>query len=137
MSEDKKDKKPLVPDESKGVKLRNMIISEEDREFSTKIGEDEFTIRIPLPYERTHIIGQIARTFPGVDRKQISNEDYLYAQMLVTLNYVVIDSPDWWKGAGKCPDQDLLVELWTFYNSSETEFQKKLKKNKLPRATGL
>ena len=106
-----------------------LAILEKDREFSITISNGNFTIRIPLPLERATIIAQTARGLGGLDVKSFPPDDYEYVKIIITLNNIIIKSPDWWKGADACPDNSILVELWKFYQDSEIKFQEFLKKN--------
>jgi hypothetical protein len=110
-------------------KIKSLVITEKEREFSTSINDEEFVVRIPLPFEKSLIIAQTSRGLGGQDIKSFSAEDYEYVRMIITLNNVVVKSPKWWEGAGNCPDDTILIKLWNHYLNSEEKFQDFLKKN--------
>lgn len=111
------------------MKLGNLVVTESDREFSKNIKGGNFTVKIPLPSQRVGIISLISRSLSGQDIKAFQPEDYEYVKILITLNNVIESNPNWWEGADKCMDEDLLAELWDFYQESEVKFKKFLKKN--------
>jgi hypothetical protein len=113
----------------KSIKFRKLTITEADREFSTTIEEDQFTIKIPLPLERSQIIARIARATGGLPVSSMTPEDYEYMKMIITLNQVIVKHPDYWEGADACPDDGLLWKLYQHYLDSELKFQENLKKN--------
>ena len=111
------------------VKFRGLVITNDKREFTKTFKDEKFTVRIPLPFEKANIVATTARATGGLNINSIRPEDYEYLRMLVTLNATVVEYPSWWTAADKCPDEDLLFELWTFYIDSEKAFQEALKKN--------
>ena len=112
-----------------GQKDSNLAITEKEREFPITIGNDCFTIQIPLPGDRATIIARIARALGGMDIKSYPPDDYEYVRMLITLNNTIVDSPKWWKGVETCASHELLQELWKHFLDSEIKFQEFLKKN--------
>jgi hypothetical protein len=113
----------------KPIKFRSLSITEQQREKTITIKDDKFTIRLPLPLDKVRLITQIARATGGLDINSIPAAEYDYIRIIVTLNFVIVSFPDWWDGADKCMDTDLLNELYNFYIESEEEFLKNLKKN--------
>jgi len=111
------------------LKIKSLIITEKSREFSISINDETFVVRMPLPYEKSIIMAQTSRALGGQDIKSYPLEDYEYTRMIITLNNVLVSTPDWWKGAGYCPDETILSKLWQHYLDSETKFQEFLKKN--------
>ena len=110
-------------------KISKLSVMEKDREFTKVIGNDSFTVRIPLPTQKATIISRTARALGGLSVESYLPEDYEYIRMLVTLNEVIVESPDLWEGADVCPDEALLGELWSFFITSGNSFQESLKKN--------
>jgi len=111
------------------VKFKSLVVKESDREFSKNIGDDSFTVRIPLPYQKTTIIASTSRALGGANTDSISVSEREYVRMIITLNHVVVKSPPWWDGAETCPNDEFLNEIWEFYLSSERKFFSDLKKN--------
>ena len=113
------------------IKFKGMTIPETERVHSKNFGEKAgtFEIKIPLPFEKVQIYNATSRAIGGADLASIRPEDYEYARMLVSLNFVVSESPKWWNGADNCVDDDFLLELWKFYLECEKKFQSWLKKN--------
>jgi hypothetical protein len=110
-------------------RIKSLVITEKDKEFPTTINGEEFIVSIPLPYEKSIIIAQTSRALGGQDIKSFPQEDYEYVRMVITLNNVLTKTPSWWKGAGYCLDDSLLLKLWNHYLSAEEKFQEFLKKN--------
>jgi len=113
---------------SEEIKFRNVVITQEQREFSTTIEGDKFTLRIPLPFEKVHISSKISRAIGGSNLESIPASDYEYTRKIVTLNHVIVLNPDWWKGADQCPDEELLEQLWRFFGECEKKFSDSLKR---------
>ena len=111
------------------IKIKSLVITEKEREFTTNINGDDFTIRIPLPSDKITIMALTARVLGGQDLKAFPPNDTEYARMLVTLNNVLVGSPKWWTGASNCIDETVLSKLWQHYLDSEIKFQEFLKKN--------
>ena len=110
------------------IKLKSLVITEDQRRFTKIIdGDSKFTIEIPLPYQKANIISSIARTTGGASIDSIGYDQYEYIRMLITLSVVIVESPEWWEGPDKCPDEEINIELWRFYLDSEKEFQTRLK----------
>jgi hypothetical protein len=113
------------------IKFRKLSITEAERERTKNFDGDDFTIRIPLPLDKTVIIARVARAIGGQDINSMKPEDYDYIKMVITLNAVIVKNPDWWEDASKCPSDELLWNIYQFYQDSEIEFQENLKKNNL------
>jgi len=113
------------------IQYKGLSITDAERiktkDFGDKTGK--FTVKIPLPYERTQIAAATSRSLGGAPLNSIQATDYEYARMITTLNYVIQDSPGWWNGAESCPDNDFLYELWKFFLDVEEKFFEYLKKN--------
>jgi len=113
------------------IKYKGLTITDAERVKSKNFGEKQgtFSVKIPLPFEKTQIYAAVSRALGGASLNSIQAEDYEYTRMIVSLNFVITAHPDWWEGADKCPDDDFIFELWKFYLKCEEEFQKFLKKN--------
>jgi hypothetical protein len=122
---------------SDDVRVGSMVVTEDDRTFK-KTFEDRgsFTIRLPLPFERVHIMSSMVRTLNGAPTSSLSVFDQEYLRKVITLNVVTTETPEGWKGADQCPDDALLSSLWAWYMKCEAEFEEKLKKNQFTRAVG-
>lgn len=112
------------------LKTKGLTISEADREYSKDFKKQgSFTIRIPLPFEKTQIVSITSRLLSGAALNSIRAEDYEYVRMIATLDFVIVKKPDEWVNASECPNDNFLLELWKFYLDSERKFETKLKKN--------
>jgi hypothetical protein len=110
------------------VKYMGITVSVEDRKFHKDFGKQgKFSVQIPLPYEKSSIMAACSRAIGGNNASSLPVNDYEYVRMLVTLNTVVVDSPPWWEGADKCPDDTFLNEIWRWYLSCEEEFTARMK----------
>lgn len=122
---------------SDDVRVGSMVVTEDDRTFKKAFEErGSFTLRLPLPFERVHIMGSMVRTLGGAPTSSLSVFDQDYLRKVITLNVVLLDTPEGWKGADQCPDDELLANLWAWYMKCEEEFAEKLKKNQFTRAVG-
>jgi len=109
------------------LKYKKVLITEQEREFAITVGEDSFTIRIPTPIGKTQIYTSVARVV-GESANALTLDEREYIKMIITLNHVLVNKPEWWEGADKCPDEELLYKLYSFYKKSEEDFQENLKK---------
>jgi len=114
---------------SEDVKFKGIAITDEDRTFTKDFGKDlgSFSLMIPLPYEKSHIFSATSRAINGADVKSLPSSDYEYIRMVVTMNSVITNSPSWWDGADKCPDDDFIIQLWRWYLDCEKEFATRVK----------
>lgn len=111
------------------IKFKGFEITEDDRTFRKEFeeGGGNFSVVVPLPYEKTAIHTAVARSLGGLARDSVGKEEYEYARMVVTLNQVIKDKPAWWKGAQSCPSDDFLYALWRWYLDVEQEFDDRVK----------
>jgi hypothetical protein len=115
--------------EKENLKVGSFVITDAEREYTKIIGSDSFTLRIPTPLVKTLIGGRIARAAGVENIKALKESDLSLLTAVVTLNEILVKTPDWWKGADQCMDMEMIDTLYTFYLTSENEFQEKLKKN--------
>lgn len=110
------------------LKYKGIVISIDDRTFSKDFGKDfgKFSIKIPLPFEKSAIISSTSRALGGLSVDSMPKSDYEYIRMIITLNSVITDKPSWWEGADKCPDDDFLSQLWRWYIDCEIDFARRL-----------
>ena len=113
------------------IKFKGLTIGDAEREFTKDFGPKlgSFTVKIPLPFQKTQIMAITSRVLNGAPVESLRAQDYEYARMVATLDFVISKSPDWWSEAGNCPDDDFLMKLWDFYIDSEQKFFEFLKKN--------
>lgn len=116
------------------VKYKGVVITKEDRQFSKIINGDSFTVQVPTSYEKRVLIQTISNSIGGVNINSIPQMDYIYVEMIATLTIAIVKWPDWWEGADKCPDENLLGELWRFYLSAADLFADRLKKKSKTKA---
>lgn len=110
------------------LKIGSFAITDNHRQETKAFRGSNFTVQVPLPGERATILAMISR-FMGSDINTYTQTDYEYIRMLITLNNVVVESPDWWTNALDCIDEELLYDLWDFYLEKEKSFKQFLKKN--------
>lgn len=112
-------------------RVRDLLILEEDRKKSIKIGEDKFIIKAPFPREQQEIARRLAMDYNGLPVTSFSLDDrYLFTQ-LATLDVLIVEAPSWWTTAENCPDAALRDALYDEIQKWSDEFQTQLKKNKL------
>jgi hypothetical protein len=105
-----------------------MILYAHDLEHRVKIRDMEFSVKIQLPRDRENIISLVARKI-GADSRAITDQDYQYVARNSYLDVAIIGGPEWWEkhGFSKCPDEELLWELYDKCLSLEKDFQKKIR----------
>jgi hypothetical protein len=110
------------------VNFKGAAVTEQDRQFTKSFGKgEEFSILIPLPFDKISIAAGTTRALGGHSQEQVGAEVFEYTRMVVTLNTVVSTSPQWWSGAENCPDDNYLFELWRWYLDCEKNFTDRLK----------
>jgi len=110
-------------------KNSSLEVTEEERTFTKNFDKrGRFSILMPLPYQKANIISSTSRALGGASLDSIKAEEYEYIRMIITLNFVLNDTPKWWKGADNCADEEFLFKLWEFFLDSEKKFQDLLKK---------
>ena len=112
------------------IKIRNMLITDDDRKRKIKINNEQFIIKAPMPKERTGIARSIAyyangiplSSFPMADRDRFERDSFVM--------WCVDDGPDWWEGPDECAEDATLDELNKQIQKWDADFQSALKKNK-------
>lgn len=113
------------------IEYSGIEITETERSTTKDFGEKKgkFTCVIPMPTEKLQIVVATSRALGGLSQEAISPEEREYARMIVTLNFVLKNTPKWWNGAENCPDDTFLFDLWDWFLKCEENFKEFLKKN--------
>jgi len=112
--------------DEKAEKIESLGITEIDKvkEHDTEYGK--FTIRVLLPYEKTHVINRVSQL---CDVTKVFPDEAEFVRMLVTLP-ICVKKPDDFPDYDDCHDEDFLYSLYKEYQDLEASLQKKLKKNR-------
>lgn len=117
----------------KGVKIRNMLLLEDDLKKEVTINGDTFTVKAITGSDQKQISRNVAIETGGVPANSLSMDARMMFERDAALDHALVDYPDWWENADKCPDEDLKNRLYEEINSWSLEFQERLKKNRFAR----
>ena len=117
--------------ESLPLGTENLLDLKADLTCSKSFGKKgKFTFEIPNPSVRLEIGRRIGAYF-GMPIERVPITDLTIARVIVTLDIILTDYPEWWPGALKVYDTDFLMKLYTWFLEEDTRLKEKLKKNKL------
>lgn len=111
------------------IKIRNMLILDEDRKKEISIDGEIFTINALFNHDHKEIARRIAVDQNGLPVNSFSMNDRERFDRDATVDTAVIDKPKWFTNATRCIDESVLDRLFTAINDWTAEFQEKLKKN--------
>lgn len=117
-------------DKLSDVRVGELLLSPEDLQKKVPTKRGDFTIRIANPLEKQTIMRNIARALGHAPVDSITAVDYYYATAVHTIDIVVKESPDWYKGATECRDDQLITDLYNAYRDFEEDFRRRLRENK-------
>ena len=112
------------------LRVGELLLSQDDltKKVNTKRGI--FTLKMPDPMVRKAIIRSISNAIDRAPLESIPAMDYLYVKATETLKYVVTEYPEWWEGADKCMDDDLILELYDEFLKFENDFRRRVRGNR-------
>jgi len=90
----------------------------------------KFVLEIPNPGIRLEI-GKRLGVYFGVPIERVPVTDLTMARVVVTLDLILTEYPDWWPGALQMYDTDFMMDLYTWFLEEDLLLKQKLKKNKL------
>jgi len=125
LGEEQEEKKEEIPFSS--VNLLNI---EEDLIVTKRFKKEIFKIKLPNPKMKMEIAKRIGYHF-NCPLDSIPINDVFTARVLITLDTILEEYPDWWRGAIECYDQNLIFDIYNWYIEEEKKLSEKLKKNKL------
>ena len=111
--------------------VRNMLFLEKDRNKDIKLGNDDFTIKAIFPADRKEIARRVSIEMNGLPANSFSINDRFIFERSAIIDTGIVESPEWWKNADNCPDEEVLQQLYDKLEEWTVEFQEKLKKNRL------
>jgi len=112
-------------------KFKDLRFIEKDREKTIKYENYTFTIKALFPKDYREISRRVALEQNGLPINSFSIEDRYKFQRDITIDYALVNYPDWWDGSSNCPSEDLLNFLYNEIQEWTNEFQESLKKNRL------
>ena len=118
---------------SEEIKVGNLILSEDDLEFTVTYNGELFTMRHPTPFEKAAIEADIARRLGGMPRASYPTDHLAMVEATAYVDQLVIrdpKSPAWFKSAWTCYDDRCVNELYTGYLRFRGKFQERLKEGR-------
>lgn len=119
-------------DESKEIKVGRMVLTEDDLRFTVQYNGEVFTLKHLAPFERQAVEADIVRRLGGYPRDS-HNENHVAmveAAAYVEASIIFDESPEWFKSAWTCLDEDCIVELYRGLLRFQKEFRDRFKSNK-------
>lgn len=111
--------------------IRDMRFKEEQRLKAVTVRDDAFIILALFPKDYSEIARAEAFRRNGLPANAFDSQNIYRTRRDCTISHAVSEGPDWWKGVDKCPEDELLDDLYNEIMSWTEEFQESLKKNKL------
>lgn len=109
------------------IAIGDQVLRSTDIRHVVKHDRGVFTMKVLTPGERTWVLREVARRSGGNTLQPI---EHGYIRMLVTLDVVVTEGPEWFAkylgNVGECYDEALLADLYQQYNEFEDSFRSKL-----------
>ena len=108
------------------IKLGRNVLMEHDLRFNIEHNGEVFVMKFPDPIVENQIETEIARRLGGYPRESFTENHLTKLRMIVTIDFLMVDSPTWFTSAGRCYDEQLIAKLFTEYVTFRESFQKKL-----------
>jgi hypothetical protein len=110
---------------SEEIKIGKKVLSEDDLKFTVQYNGEIFTLRYPMPAERTAIEAEIVRRLGGFGRASFPPEHLAVVEATAYVDQLVIpeESPDWFKSAWTCYDESCTLALYRGYLQFRSKFQ--------------
>ncbi|HEB29229.1 MAG TPA: hypothetical protein ENI05_16005 [Porticoccus sp.] len=105
------------------------VFSETDLEFTVDYDGDVFTLKHPAPYQKAAIEAEIARRLGGYSRDSFPAEHLALIEATTYVDALVVaeKSPNWWKSAWTCYDEELIFNLFRGYYQFRGKFQERIR----------
>ncbi len=119
-------------DDEKALKIGKQILHEDDMEFTVTYKNEVFTLRLPDPLMKAQIESEIARRLGGSPRNSFPEDHLIMLEATTYVNNLVIPekSPDWFKSAWNCMDDNLIGTLYQEYLTFRKTFRERLQGDK-------
>ena len=110
---------------SEEIKIGNQILTEDDLEIVVQYNGEVFTMQYPTPYEKAAIEAEIVRRLGGFNRTSYPVDHLAMVEATTYVDQLIIHkkSPDWFKSAWTCLDEECVAELFKGYLSFRGKFQ--------------
>ena len=115
--------------------IGKQVLTQDDLVKVITVKGEAFKVKFPTPLDQERIERDIAFRLGGNPLDSIPASAYNTIRMCVTLDYIIIEHPEWWKSAGECYDEDLLNQLWEKYLNERDAFRRSLRENKFKRGS--
>lgn len=120
-------------DQEKRYEIGKQILSQDDVTRVITVKEQTFKIKFPTPLEQMRIEREISLKLGGAPLDSVPQVSYNVIRMCTTLDFVIVEHPDWWETAGDCYDEDLLSKLWDKYLEELNKFRRSIREGKFKR----
>jgi len=113
--------------EESNIRIGESILQEDELEFTVKYGKETFTLKYPSPIERAAIELEISRRLGGQSRESFPESHLSMIESTAYVNALVVPekSPEWFKSAWTCYDEECIKTLYVGYWQFRREIQKK------------
>jgi len=114
---------------SEEIKIGNKVLSEDDLKFTVTYNGEIFTLRYPTPFEKAAIEAEIVRKLGGNNRASFPADHLAMVEATAYVDQLVVhvDSPEWFKSAWTCYDDECIGALYTGYLRFRGEFQARIR----------
>lgn len=113
----------------KEIKIGQQIIHEDDLLFEVEYNGEIFTMQYPTPHMKALIETDIANRLGGYSRSAFSENHVFRVEATAYVNNLVVKekSPDWFKNAWTCYDEDCILVLFNGYVEFRDKFQTRIR----------
>jgi hypothetical protein len=107
------------------IKIADQIIGIREVHGVFKKGSDQWKYKFPTPNERAYIEAEVARKI-GVPVENYNRNEYVMVQMCTYLDNILVESPEWWTGAGECMDETIVSSIFEKFLKDQSNFRRRL-----------
>ncbi len=114
---------------SEEIKIGSKVLSEDDLKFTVQYSGEIFTMRYPTPFEKAGIEAEIVRKLGGFNRASFPPDHLAIIEATAYVEQLIIhaESPEWFKSAWTCYDDECIGALYTGYLRFRGEFQARIR----------
>lgn len=109
------------------LRVGELLLGKDDLTKTVTTKRGVFILRMLDPMGRKALIRNISTAIGHAPLESIPAGDYLYTKAVETLKLAVQEGPDWWEGAERCMDDELLMELYEAYLAFEEAFRRRVR----------
>jgi len=110
--------------------IGKQVLHTDDIRKKITVKGEAFAVKFPNPIEQEKIEREIALRLGGSPLDSFPQIVYNSIRKCVTLDNILVDTPDWWTTAGECYDESITDELWEKYLEERDNFRRCLREGK-------